>query len=201
MRLASCGFVHLQQSCASGDARREDSSAQAQHISAQRLQATLEKLSEIGRNPEGGVTRLGLSQTRIGRADLCDRSHEACRLCGARRCGRQHFRPGRGIGAAPDHLVWLAYRLRPARRQFDGPLGSLGAIEVIRALNDAHIHHALPARGRHLDQRGKVRISGSARWALVLRQEPWDRRSSTARTRMDSRWPTGCAVTGKTPLA
>jgi hypothetical protein len=48
-----------------GDARAEDPSAQARHINPQRLQATLEKLSEFGRNPEGGVTRLGFSQADL----------------------------------------------------------------------------------------------------------------------------------------
>jgi hypothetical protein len=33
----------------------------ARHVNSQRLQQTLEKLSEFGRNPEGGVTRLGFS--------------------------------------------------------------------------------------------------------------------------------------------
>jgi beta-ureidopropionase / N-carbamoyl-L-amino-acid hydrolase len=35
------------------------------HINSERLQATLEKLSEFGRNPEGGVTRLGFSETDL----------------------------------------------------------------------------------------------------------------------------------------
>src|ERR1700722_25938 len=39
--------------------------AESRHINAQRLQGTLEKMSEFGRNPEGGVTRLGFSQTEI----------------------------------------------------------------------------------------------------------------------------------------
>jgi len=34
-------------------------SSSAFHVNSQRLQGTLEKLSEFGRNPEGGVTRLG----------------------------------------------------------------------------------------------------------------------------------------------
>src|ERR1700674_3118902 len=41
------------------------SSGQSRHINAERLQGTLEKLSEFGRNPEGGVTRLGFSQTEM----------------------------------------------------------------------------------------------------------------------------------------
>jgi hypothetical protein len=35
------------------------------HVESQRLQQTLEKLSEFGRNPEGGVTRLGFSEADI----------------------------------------------------------------------------------------------------------------------------------------
>ena len=48
-----------------GDARPEESSAPARHINSQRLQVTLERLSEFGRNPEGGVTRLRFSQTEM----------------------------------------------------------------------------------------------------------------------------------------
>jgi N-carbamoyl-L-amino-acid hydrolase len=48
-----------------GDARPEEAPPQARHINPQRLQATLEKLSEFGRNPEGGVTRLGFSQADL----------------------------------------------------------------------------------------------------------------------------------------
>ncbi len=32
------------------------------HVDSQRLQSTLQKLSEFGRNPEGGVTRIGFSE-------------------------------------------------------------------------------------------------------------------------------------------
>ncbi len=35
------------------------------HINSQRLQSTLEKLSEFGCNPEGGVTRLAYSDTEL----------------------------------------------------------------------------------------------------------------------------------------
>jgi acetylornithine deacetylase/succinyl-diaminopimelate desuccinylase-like protein len=42
------------------DTQAAASSAQSRHINAERLQGTLEKLSEFGRNPEGGVTRLAV---------------------------------------------------------------------------------------------------------------------------------------------
>src|SRR5580700_6709296 len=35
------------------------------HVDSQRLQGNLEKLSEFGRNPEGGVTRIGFSETEL----------------------------------------------------------------------------------------------------------------------------------------
>jgi len=35
--------------------------------------------------------------------------------------------------------IRLAYRFRPPRRKFDGDLGSMGAIEVIHALNDLNV--------------------------------------------------------------
>src|SRR5580658_7920418 len=35
------------------------------HINSARLQGTLEKLSEFGRNADGGVTRLGYSETEM----------------------------------------------------------------------------------------------------------------------------------------
>src|SRR3989449_4540869 len=39
-------------------------------VNSQRLQQTLDKLSEFGRNPEGGVTRLGFSE-----ADMAAREY------------------------------------------------------------------------------------------------------------------------------
>jgi len=43
----------------------QNADSQIFHINSQRLQGTLEKLSEFGRNPEGGVTRLGFSETDL----------------------------------------------------------------------------------------------------------------------------------------
>ena len=67
-----------------GDARDQATSAPARHINSQRLQVTLEKLSEFGRNPEGGVTRLGFSQTELD-ARTYVIGYEGCRARGSRR--------------------------------------------------------------------------------------------------------------------
>lgn len=122
-----------------GDARSAESSAQARHINSQRLQATLEKLSEFGHNPEGGVTRLGFSQTELDArtyvmslmedAGLEVRVDPAGNIFG-RRSGSDQL-PALLFGSHIDSV--------PHGGNFDGTLGSLGAIEVIRALNDGHI--------------------------------------------------------------
>jgi N-carbamoyl-L-amino-acid hydrolase len=122
-----------------GNARPEESIAQARHINSQRLQVTLEKLSEFGRNTEGGVTRLGFSQTDLDArtyvmslmrdAGLEVRVDPVGNIFG-RRSGSEQL-PTLLFGSHIDSV--------PHGGNFDGPLGSLGAIEVIRALNDRHL--------------------------------------------------------------
>jgi beta-ureidopropionase / N-carbamoyl-L-amino-acid hydrolase len=106
------------------------------HIDSQRLQSTLEKLSEFGKNPEGGVTRLGFSETELAareyvislmkQADLQVRVDPAGNIFG--------LRPG------SDKLPTLLFGSHIDSvlhgGNFDGALGSLGAIEAIRAMND-----------------------------------------------------------------
>lgn len=120
-------------------ARPEESSAQARHIDSQRLQVTFEKLSEFGRTPEGGVTRLGFSQADLDArtyvmslmkdAGLEIRVDPAGNIFG-RRSGSEQL-PTLLFGSHIDSV--------PHGGNFDGPLGGLGAIEVIRALNDRHL--------------------------------------------------------------
>ncbi len=121
-----------------GDARLEESDGQARHINSQRLQATLEKLSEFGRNPEGGVTRLGFSQ-----ADLDARTYVMSLMKDAGLEIRVDpagniFGRRPGSNQLPTILFGSHIDSVPRGGNFDGPLGSLGAIEVIRTLNDNH---------------------------------------------------------------
>src|SRR5438309_2276778 len=50
-------------SFAARPARAQGTGSSKFHVDSQRLQGTLEKLSGFGRNPEGGVTRIGFSET------------------------------------------------------------------------------------------------------------------------------------------
>jgi N-carbamoyl-L-amino-acid hydrolase len=111
----------------------------ALHVNSQRLQGTLETLSEIGRTPEGGVTRLGYSDTELAareyvsglmkEAGLEVRSDAAGNLFG-RRAGSAEL-PVLLFGSHIDSVV--------GGGRFDGDLGSLGAIEVMNALREGGV--------------------------------------------------------------
>ena len=108
------------------------------HVNGQRLRETLEKLSEFGRNPEGGVTRLGFSEADMAAreyvmglmraAGLTVRVDPAGNIFG-RRAGSENL-PVLLFGSHIDSVLHGG--------NFDGDVGSMGAIEVIRALNDNH---------------------------------------------------------------
>ena len=110
-----------------GEARPEESIALARHVNEQRLQATLEKLSEFGRNPEGGVSRLGFSQIELEAriyviglmkdAGLEVRVDPAGNIFGLRSGSEQ----------LPTILFGSHIDSVPHGGNFDGPLGSLGA--------------------------------------------------------------------------
>ena len=116
----------------------------ASHIDAARLQANLAQLSQIGRDPAGGITRLGLSQAELDAhtyavglmkdAGLAVRTDAAGNVFG-RREGSERL-PVLLFGSHLDSV--------PHGGAYDGSLGAIGAIEVIRALNAAHLRTRHP---------------------------------------------------------
>jgi N-carbamoyl-L-amino-acid hydrolase len=113
------------------------------HVNQQRLWTTVENLSEFGRPAgagfEGGVTRLGFSQADLAartwliqlmrEAGLRVRVDPAGNIFG-RRPGSENL-PVLLFGSHIDSVV--------NGGNFDGDVGSLGALEVMRALNDGMI--------------------------------------------------------------
>jgi N-carbamoyl-L-amino-acid hydrolase len=109
------------------------------HVDSSRLQGTLEKLSEFGRNPEGGVTRIGFSETDMAareyvfglmkQAGLEVRVDPAGNIFG-RRAGSEKL-PVLLFGSHIDSVLHGG--------NFDGDVGSMGSIEVMRALNDGKV--------------------------------------------------------------
>jgi N-carbamoyl-L-amino-acid hydrolase len=113
----------------------EQNSTSERHVQQQRLSDTLGKLAEFGRNPEGGVSRVGFSE-----ADLAGRSY----VIGLMKEAGLEVRTDPagnifGLRAGSEALQPILFGSHidsvPHGGNFDGDVGSLGAIEVIRALN------------------------------------------------------------------
>jgi beta-ureidopropionase / N-carbamoyl-L-amino-acid hydrolase len=127
--------------------RAQNADSQTFHINSERLQDTLEKLSEFGRNPEGGVARLGFSETDLAarqyvmglmkQAGLEVRIDPAGNIFGLR-AGSEKL-PILLFGSHIDSVLHGG--------NFDGDVGSMGAIEVMRALKDGSVktRHPLEA--------------------------------------------------------
>jgi len=125
---ASLTFFLPLLACAQDNTRR--------HVNQDRLWQTLQKLGEFGKNPEGGVSRVGFTE-----ADLAGRAH----VIGVMKDAGLEVRidpAGNIFGhrAGSENLPVLLFGSHidsvPHGGNFDGDVGSLGALEVIRALND-----------------------------------------------------------------
>jgi N-carbamoyl-L-amino-acid hydrolase len=111
----------------------------ARHVDAARLAGTLERMGEFGRNADGGVTRLGYSQAELdAHAYVIGLMKEAGLVVRVDAAGNVF---GRRPGSArlPTLLFGSHLDSVPHGGNFDGPVGALGALEVMRALNDAHV--------------------------------------------------------------
>ncbi|MFG1364151.1 Zn-dependent hydrolase [Xanthobacter versatilis] len=114
-------------------------------INADRLWSTILETAQFGGTPKGGVKRLTLSEED---RQVRDWFRAACEAAGCTvsvdALGNMFaLRPGRDAGKAPlgigSHLD-----TQPTGGKFDGILGTLAALEVVRALNDAGIETDTP---------------------------------------------------------
>jgi len=109
------------------------------HVQSARLQRSLEELSVYGRNPDGGVTRLGFSEEDMAaRKYVMDLMRQAGLDVRVDPAGNVF---GRRAGAEKLPVLLFGSHIDSVRHggNFDGDVGSMGAIEVVRALNDAHV--------------------------------------------------------------
>ncbi|WP_315757787.1 MULTISPECIES: Zn-dependent hydrolase [unclassified Bradyrhizobium] len=114
-------------------------------IDSARLWDSIHETARFGATPKGGVRRLTLSQED---KQVRDWFRKACEDAGldvhvdtlgsmfALRKGRDMSKPPVGLGSHLD--------TQPTGGKFDGILGTLGALEVIRTLNDAGIETDAP---------------------------------------------------------
>lgn len=115
-------------------------SAPPLRVNGPRLLQHLQKLSEFGRNPQGGVTRLAYSEAdRLGR-EYADGLMRAAKLDTAidmagnlvgRRAGRAQNLPPLVMGSHIDSV--------PEGGNFDGNVGSFAAIEVAHTLAERNL--------------------------------------------------------------
>src|SRR3977135_651268 len=114
-------------------------------IDSARLWDTINETAKFGQPPKGGVRRLTLGPEDKQVRDWFRRACEAAGLevhvdtlgsmFGLRR-GRDMSRPPVGLGSHLD--------TQPTGGKYDGVLGTLAALEVVRTLNDAGIETETP---------------------------------------------------------
>jgi len=116
----------------------------ARHVQQERLWDTLQRLSGFGRNPEGGVSRVGFTEADIaGRTYVVNLMKEAGLAVRVDAAGNIFGRRA-GSESLPVLLFGSHIDSVPHGGNFDGDVGSLGAIEVVRALNDGGLHTRHP---------------------------------------------------------
>ena len=114
-------------------------------IDSTRLWGTIHETAQFGATPKGGVRRLTLGPED---KQVRDWFRKACEAAGlqvhvdtlgsmfAVRKGRDMSKPPVGLGSHLD--------TQPSGGKFDGVLGTLAALEVVRTLNDAGIETEIP---------------------------------------------------------
>jgi len=114
-------------------------------IDSTRLWGTIHETAKFGATPKGGVRRLTLGpedrQVRDWFREACEKAGLEVRvdalgsMFGLRK-GRDMSKPPVGLGSHLD--------TQPTGGKFDGVLGTLAALEVVRTLNDAGIETETP---------------------------------------------------------
>ena len=121
------------------DSEEQVAAATNAHVKQDRLWNTLQKLGEFGKNPEGGVSRVGFTDADLaGRAYVIGLMRETGLDVRVDPAGNIF---GRRAGSEKLPLLLFGSHIDsvPHGGNFDGDVGSLGAIEVIRAFNEAHL--------------------------------------------------------------
>jgi beta-ureidopropionase / N-carbamoyl-L-amino-acid hydrolase len=142
-------------------------------IDPRRLWDSLMEMARIGATPKGGVRRLALSDQDRDARDLfrqwCEREGLSVRVDAignvfARRQGRDPLRPPVLFGSHLDS--------QPSGGKFDGALGVLAGLEVVRTLNDLEIVTEAPLElVNWTDEEGSrfgYMLMGSGVWSGLL---------------------------------
>src|SRR5262245_58843682 len=113
-------------------------------IDPARLEDSLRRMARIGATPGGGVTRLTLSdEDRAARELFASWAGQSGLTVRVDDMGTQYARYEGGDPALAPVLIGSHLDSVPLGGQFDGPLGVLTGLEVVRTLRD---HGLRPAR-------------------------------------------------------
>src|SRR5690606_10900309 len=109
-------------------------------IDGKRLWDSLMDMAKIGGTPKGGVKRLTLTDLDRQSRDLFG---EWCRKAGCAitidRMGSMFARRAGADASLPPVLIGSHLDTQPTGGKFDGALGVMAALEVVRSLNDLDI--------------------------------------------------------------
>ena len=160
-------------------------------VNGTRLWASLMDMARIGATPAGGVRRLALSDVdRAGRErfrQLCAESRLAVR---ADAMGNLFARRDGADPAALPVLVGSHLDSQPSGGKFDGALGVLAALEIVRTLDDQGIHTRHPVEVVNwTDEEGSRfghSLMGSGVWAGVYDQGAVERLADETGTTVGS---------------
>ncbi len=109
-------------------------------INAARLQKSMEEMAQIGATPGGGVHRLTLSDSdKMARDLFAGWSEEAGLSVSVDEMGNMFARRTGMDESAPPVMAGSHLDSVPEGGRFDGSLGMLAALEVVRSLNDQGI--------------------------------------------------------------
>lgn len=115
------------------------------HINAERLLSTIEKSAEIGKLPNGGLCRLALSDQDRQMRDLFNEWMKESGLeVRVDDVGNMYGRREGKNSNAPPIVIGSHLDTQKVGGKYDGILGVLGALEVIRTLNDHKIETRNP---------------------------------------------------------
>ncbi len=91
------------------DKGTQQTSVASRHVNQERLWTTLQQLAEFGKNPEGGVSRVGFTESDLaGRAFVMGLDARS-RARGARRSRRKYFWQALGIREVAGAALRLAH--------------------------------------------------------------------------------------------
>jgi len=107
------------------------------HVDGGRVKGLLLALAEFGKNPEGGVSRVGFSkEDQAARAWLAERMKEAGLEVWVDAAANIHGRRAGTDAALAPILFGSHIDSVPKGGNFDGDVGSMGALEVMLTLRD-----------------------------------------------------------------